>query len=364
MNTENKKTTDRSFAAPQLHLSVSPHVRSSLSVKTIMTAVLIALAPSFIASIVFFRGAAALLTIVCVATAVGAEYVANIIMKRDQTIGDLSAALTGLLVAFNLSPSVPLWMAALGSIFAIVVAKMVFGGLGCNFVNPALAGRVFLLASYPAPMTAFPATAFGSISGITTGAVEAVTQTTSSAASLDAISSATPLAAIKHALADGGCAVGGAASALKNLFWGNVGGCIGETSAFALLIGGIFLIAISAVDVRIPLAYIFTVFALFWLVDSGGGFDAKALVIPTFHILGGGLFLGAFFMATDPVTSPITPRGRLIFGIGCGVLTFVIRKYGGYPEGVSFAILLMNLVVPLIDRYTRPAIYGEVKKRG
>jgi electron transport complex protein RnfD len=307
---------------------------------------------------------AVLITAVCIISAVASESAANLILKKSQSAGDLSAVVTGMLVAFNVSPSLPLWMAALGSVFAIVVAKMVFGGLGCNFINPALAGRAFLVASYPAPMTNFPPTKFGSINGLGEAA-SAGSSATPAGSGVAAVSSATPMGAIKSAFADGSYAAADFAAALKDLFFGNVGGCIGETSALALLIGGIFLIAIRAVDIRIPLAYIATVFVLFWIANgTGTHFTAGALVAPTFHILGGGLFLGAFFMATDPVTSPITPRGRVIFGIGCGLLVFVIRKYGGYPEGVSYSILLMNLVVPLIDRCTRPAIYGEVKKRG
>ena len=405
-----KPAAAKAFEPPRLHLSASPHVRSPLSVTKVMLAVIIALIPALAAAVIFFGASAAKLTAVCVVSAVAAEAVANLLLRRGQSIGDLSAVITGILVAFNLPPSLPLWMAALGSVFAIIVAKMVFGGLGCNFINPALAGRAFLVASYPAPMTAYPATVFGSVNGLAgnvldvaapaaapaadavSAATPAVADTISSAADslvdtltaafstaadavssatsatsgsiVDAVSSATPLAAIKYAFAANSFNAGDFSTALADLFIGNVGGCIGETSALALLVGGIFLMAIRAVDVRIPLTYILTVFALFWIANgTGTHFTVNSLIAPTFHILGGGLFLGAFFMATDPVTSPITPRGRILFGVGCGILTFVIRKYGGYPEGVSFSILLMNLTVPLIDRYTRPAIYGEVKKR-
>jgi electron transport complex protein RnfD len=347
-------------------------MRSGLTVPKIMLAVIIALTPAFIASVIFFGLSALMLTAVCIAAAVAAEHVCNLVMQRNQFVLDYSAVVTGMLVAFNVSPSLPLWMAALGSIFAIVVAKMVFGGLGCNLINPALAGRAFLVTSYPAEMTRFPATNFGSINGLegalsTEGLIDGATSATSAAAAaaVDAISSATPLSAIKYAFADGSYNAAVYSQGLMDSFLGNVGGCIGETSALALLLGGIFLVAIRVIDVRIPLTYIITAFALFWIANgTGGHFTADALIAPTFHILGGGLFLGAFFMATDPVTSPITPRGRIIFGVGCGILTFVIRKYTGYPEGVSFSIMLMNLVVPLIDRYTRPTIYGEVKKHG
>jgi len=406
----------KAFDPPFLHLSTSPHIRSNLTVSMVMMAVIAAMVPALAASVIFFGVRAALLAAVCVAAAVITECFANLILKKGQTIGDLSAVVTGILVALNLPPSLPLWMAALGSVFAIAVAKMVFGGLGCNFINPALAGRAFLVASYPAPMTSYPPTLFGSVNGLAVKAApaasDAVTSATSSAAAqvpavadsvtgtagamadsladtaalaasklavaassvadtvsvaaasaIDAVSSATPLYVIKHVFAKNAYNPGDFSPALKSLFFGNVGGCIGETSALALLIGGIFLMSIRAIDFRIPFAYIFTVFALFWLANGTGTFfTVESLIAPTFHILAGGLFLGAFFMATDPVTSPITPLGRLIFGMGCGALTFTIRKYGGYPEGVSFSILLMNLVVPLIDRCTRPKIYGEVKK--
>jgi electron transport complex protein RnfD len=409
----------RTFDPPFLHLSMAPHIRSGLTVPMVMLAVVGAMMPALAASIIFFGVNAALLAAVCVAATVVAECAANLILRKRQTAGDFSAVVTGLLVAFNLPPTLPLWMAALGSVFAIVVAKAVFGGLGCNFINPALAGRAFLVASYPAPMTSYPHTLFGSVNGLAIktadalpNAISAATTATSApapvdsvatavtvaadsvagaadtaasglaavaatvadtasaaaasaASAIDAVSSATPLYVIKHVFSANAYKPGDFSPALKELFFGNVGGCIGETSTLALLIGGVFLICIRAIDFRIPFAYIFTVFALFWLANGTGTFfTADSLITPTFHILGGGLFLGAFFMATDPVTSPITPLGRFLFGMGCGALTFTIRKYGGYPEGASFSILLMNLVVPLIDRCTRPKIFGEVKKHG
>jgi electron transport complex protein RnfD len=237
-------------------------------------------------------------------------------------------------------------MVAIGSVFAVGVAKMAFGGLGSNFINPALAGRAFLMASYPSAMTRFAPTTFGSISGI------------------DALSSATPLAHFKTAMAEGSFQALDFQEALKELFLGNVGGCLGETSALALLIGGVLLLYKRIIKLRIPLFYIGTVFLLSWLFNGTGDFfTSGAIIVPFYQILAGGLFLGAFFMATDMVTTPITPRGKMIFAIGCGLLTFVIRKFGGYPEGVSYSILIMNLFVPLIERYTRPGIYGEVKRR-
>jgi electron transport complex protein RnfD len=357
----------RPFDPPFLHLSTSPHIRSGRTVPKLMLAVIAAMVPAFASSVIFFGVNAAMLAAVCVSAAVAAECVANLVLRKPQSAGDFSAVVTGLLVAFNLPPSLPLWMAALGSVFAIIVAKMVFGGLGCNFINPALAGRAFLVASYPAPMTNFPPTLFGQVNGLVDTVSGATAHAPLAAAdavpsAIDAVSSATPLGVIKHVFAANSYNAFDFAPALKSLFLGNVGGCIGETSALALLIGGIFLMAVRAIDFRIPLAYILTVFALFWLANGTGTFfTVDSLIAPAFHVLAGGLFLGAFFMATDPVTSPITPLGRLLFGMGCGALTFTIRKYGGYPEGVSFSILLMNLVAPLIDRCTKPKVFGEVK---
>lgn len=348
-----EQTTAPKIVVPELHLSSSPHVRAGVTVPKVMLIVILAMIPAFAASVAFYGFRAIILTVASVAAAVGTEWLINHFLKRPQTIGDFSAAVTGILVAFNLPPDIPFWMAIVGSAFAIGVAKMVFGGLGGNFINPALAGRAFLMANWPAAMTSFSAPAFGNIDGLS-----------SATAGVDGVSAATPLGAIKTAFTEGTYQTAHFADGLKELFLGNVGGCIGETSALALLLGGLFLLAIRVVDFRIPLSYIATVFLLFWVANgSGSHFTLSSLVTPTYHVLAGGLMLGAFFMATDMVTSPITPKGRILFGIGCGVLTFVIRKYGGYPEGVSYSILLMNLVVPLIDRYTRPTIYGEVVKR-
>jgi electron transport complex protein RnfD len=247
-------------------------------------------------------------------------------------------------------------MVVLGSAFSIGIAKMAFGGLGCNFINPALAGRAFLMASYPAAMTTFIAPKFGSSDGLS-----AITSSSSSI--MDAISSATPLANFKQAMANGSFQALDFQDALHNLFIGNVAGCLGETSTLALLIGAIILWYKRIIGFRTPIIYIGVVFILYWLFNgSGEYFTSSAIIIPFYQILSGGLFLGAIFMATDMVTSPITPKGKIFFALGCGLLTFVIRKFGGYPEGVSYSILLMNLFVPLIERYTRPKIYGEVKK--
>ena len=345
---EKQKDTSVEAGIPLLlHLSSSPHVRHSESVSNIMLWVIIALIPACIASFLFFGWYALFLTCVGISAAVVTEWaIVRFLLKRESSIGDYSAIITGMLLAYNVPASLPWWMVALGSVFAIGVAKMAFGGLGSNFINPALAGRAFLMASYPAAMTNFSAPRFGAISG------------------LDGISGATPLAHFKQAIADGSFQPLDFQDALYNLFIGNVGGSLGETSVLALLIGAMILWYKRIIGFSIPVAYIGTVFILYWFFNGTGElFTTGALIIPFYQILSGGLFLGALFMATDMVTSPITPKGKLVFGLGCGLLTFVIRKFGGYPEGVSYSILLMNLFVPHIERYTRPVIYGKVAAR-
>ena len=339
----NNKTAEEKVEL--LHISTSPHIRHPGSVPKVMMWVMIALVPSIIASYLFFGWRAIFLTCVGITSAVLTEWLVTLLMKKPSTIRDFSAVITGILLAFNVPPSLPWWMVAIGAAFAIGVAKMAFGGLGGNFINPALAGRAFLMASYPAAMTSFTAPKLGTISG------------------LDGITSATPLAHFKISMMNGSFQALDFQDALYNLFTGNVGGCIGETSAIALLLGAMILWYKRIIGFAIPLFYIGTVFVLFWLFNGTGDlFTSGAIIIPTYQVLAGGLLLGAFFMATDMVTSPITPNGKIVFGIGCGVLTFVIRKFGGYPEGVSYSILLMNLLVPLIEKYTRPRIYGRVKK--
>jgi electron transport complex protein RnfD len=229
---------------------------------------------------------------------------------------------------------------------------LAFGGLGNNIMNPALAGRAFLLASFPTAMTYFTKPLTGTINGLSN--------------SIDAISSATPLAAIKLSVTNGTFQALDFQGALGNLFIGNVGGCIGETSVIALLLGAVYLLYKRIIGFAIPLSYMLTVYILFWIFNgiSSNPFTSDALIISTYHVFAGGLVLGAFFMATDMVTSPISTKGRIVFGVCCGVLTYCIRKFGGYPEGVSYSILIMNLFVPLIDRYIRPKIYGKVVKNG
>lgn len=305
-------------------MSSSPHVRSSESTRRIMIDVIIALVPATACGVYFF-GLNALWTVLAsVAAAVGAEALIQLIMKRKVTALDGSAALTGLLLALNLPPSVPLWIPIIGSVFGIAIVKQAFGGIGSNFLNPALAARAFLMVSWMPIMTTWTMP-------------------------VDAVSSATPLAALK---------MGGAQlSPYLDMAIGNVGGCIGETSAIALLLGGLYLIARRVIDPSIPVVYIGTVALFTFVAGPTGLFTGDAL----YHILAGGLMLGAFFMATDYTTSPMSIKGKILFALGCGVLTSVIRLWGGYPEGVSYSILLMNLAVPLINKAFKPKRFGVVK---
>jgi len=309
-------------------VSSSPHIRSGETTQRIMLDVIIALMPALFAGVFYFGFRTLTITVTAVVFAVAAEVVMQKILGKPVTVNDLSAVVTGILIAFNVPATLPLWIVAVGSIFAIAVAKQCFGGLGYNFINPALAARAMLLASWPVRMTAW----------VAPGA--------------DAVSTATPLAIAKSGVE----AAGQALPSIWDLFVGNIGGCIGETSALALLIGGAYLVYRKVISPRIPAVYIATV-AVFAFLFSG--FDAYMSV---YHILAGGLFLGAIFMATDYATSPMSKKGQIIFAIGCGFLTSVIRFYGGYPEGVSYSILIMNVATPLIDKFTMPKKFGEVKK--
>ncbi len=308
-------------------VSSSPHIRSGESTKRIMIDVVIALLPALVAGICFFGLKALWLTMVSVGFAVATEVVMQKIMKKPVTIKDFSAVVTGILLAFNVPVTLPLWMLAIGAIFAIALVKQCFGGVGYNFVNPALAARAMLFASWPVDMTSW----------VKPG--------------IDAVTTATPMAILK------GTEATGVLPSVWNMFVGNIGGCIGETSALALLIGGLYLLYRKVISPRIPLTYIATVGVLTLLFS---GFD---LTIVPYHLFGGGLFLGAIFMATDYSSSPMTAKGQIIFALGCGLLTSVIRFYGGYPEGVSYSILLMNIATPLIDRFTLPRKFGGVKAR-
>lgn len=310
-------------------VSGTPHVRSKESIQSIMRDVIIALIPATAAGIFFFGIPALILIAVSIVACVFFEWLYQKLMKKTVTISDLSAVVTGLLLAMNLPASAPIWVPIVGAAFAIIFAKQLFGGLGQNFINPALAGRAFLLASYPTEMTSW--TAPVGFSGA------------------DAVAVATPLATLKTgAMPD--------ASLTDVILGTNIGGCIGETCAVALIIGGIYLLVKHVISWRIPVLYILTVFVLTAAIGR------KGLRVPVYEIFTGGLMLGAFFMATDYASSPVTPKGQIIFAIGCGVITTLIRIFGGYPEGVSYSILIMNLAVPLIERFTEPKIFGALPK--
>jgi electron transport complex protein RnfD len=335
---------------PVLHVSTGPHIRQAESVPTIMLSVLGALVPALAASAIFFGTHALGLIAACAISAAGTEALLCFAFRKAQTVGDFSAVVTGTLLACTLPPYCPLWVGALGGVFAVAVVKMPFGGLGHSLVNPALAARAFLLLSYPAAMSAYCAPMHGTLSGLSKG--------------LDGVSAATPLVYFKSAMASANFNALDLQDALPNLFWGNVGGSLGATSAAALVLGAIFLFYKGIIRFRVSFSFLGTVFCLFWLFNrTGAFFTTEAFIVPIYQVLSGGVLIGAFFMATDPVTSPVTQRGMIIFGAGCGLLTFGIRSFGGYPEGVGFAILLMNLCVPVIDRFSRPRRFGEVKKR-
>ena len=319
----------------KLIVSSSPHMVTKTDTSKIMGTVLIALLPAFAVGIYQFGFRVVTLTAVFVASCVLFEYLYNKITKKPQTVGDLSAVLTGVLLAFNCPSSLPYEIAIVGSFAAIVVIKQLFGGIGQNLVNPAVTARVFMFIAFATPMTSWP-TPRG---GHATGAV------------VDATTSATPLGVLSHgSFAD----VYNDGFTKMDLFLGNVGGCIGEVSALAILIGGLFLIWKKVISPIIPVTFIATVFVLglIW-----GGFDGAL-----FHILAGGLMLGAFFCATDYVTSPTLPLGKVIFGIGCGLFTMLIRIFASYPEGVSVAILLMNILTPYIDKICEKRMYKLPKK--
>lgn len=303
------------------HVSSSPHVRSKDTTERIMLYVIIALLPTTLFGIYNFGYRALILILVTIASCVASEWIFNKIVHKKQTINDLSAVVTGLLLALNLPATLPWWEAVLGGVFAIVVVKCMFGGLGQNFMNPALGARCFLLIAFAANMTNF---------------------------TIDSYTGATPLAAMRN----------GDPVNTMDMLIGRTAGTIGETSAIAILIGTIFLILMGVIDLRIPASYIIT-FIVFMLLFSGHGADWTYI---TAQLCGGGLMLGAFFMATDYVTSPITPMGQIIFGICCGIFTGLFRCFGANAEGVSFAIILSNILVPMIEKYTVPRAFGMVKE--
>ncbi len=334
MNTENQPE--------KFLISSSPHAHAGSSVERIMLDVLIALTPAFVAACYFFGMQAVRLTGVCVATCLITEWVCRKLMKRANTLSDLSAAVTGVLLALNLPPALPTWMAIAGSVFAIAICKQIFGGLGYNVFNPALAARAFMLISFTGAMTLWSSSDW--VSSLAASAVDATT-------------GATPLGMIKEALQAGAPLPKFTLATIAKLFTGNINGCIGETSALALLIGGAYLLYRKVITWHIPAAFVGTVFAYACILYV---LNPESAALPHIHVISGGLLLGALFMATDMTTSPVTKRGMLIFGIGCGIVTMVIRtvKTGAFPEGVSFAILFMNALTPLINRGCRNKVFG------
>ena len=319
----------------ELTISSSPHMHSPVTTKTIMRDVLIALLPALVGSVVFFGFRALMVTMVSVASCVFFEWLWCRLMKCDDKTYDLSAAVTGMLLAFVCPPTIAYWMIVLGALFAIILVKMFFGGIGKNFVNPALAGRAFMF-SWPVAMSTWVKVGFENAAGLL--------DTT------DAVTAATPLSFMHQGqLPD---------VTIGEAFLGNVGGCIGETSALLLLIGFVYLLYRKVLTARIPFAYIGTVAVLTFLFPMGH----DRVQWMAYQLFTGGLMLGALFMATDYVTSPVTKLGQIVYAIGCGVLTVLIRYFGGYNEGVSYAILVMNCCVVLLDRIGRPTKFGAPKK--
>ena len=306
----------------RLVVSPSPHDDNYMKTSEIMFNVCMALLPALSVGCCAFGFPALIVTAISVASCVLFEFLCRKLMKRDNTIGDLSAVVTGMILAMNLPSTVPLWIPIIGSFVAIVVVKQLFGGLGQNFANPAITARIVLMVSFPSIMTNWINPFFWH--------------------NPDAVTSATPLA----------LGEGDILPSYLDLFIGNTGGCIGETSALALLIGGLYLIARKIINLATPIAFIGTVALLSFIAGDN----------PLYQILSGGLFLGAFFMATDYATTPISTKGKIVFGIGCGIITFVIRHFGSFPEGVSFSILLMNVLTPYIEQLTRTKIFGAKKE--
>lgn len=332
MTDNNESKTN--FKPSVLVVSHAPHINGGDTVSGIMLDVIIALMPALIAGTFVFGMRALIVALTCVISCTASEYIWCKILKIPNSTGDLSASVTGLLLALNLPASLPLWMAVIGSVFAIIIVKQFFGGLGHNFMNPALGARAFLMASWALAMTRWyaPGTALP-LFGVP-----------------DAVTSATPLAAANTA----------ERFSYMTLFLGNYGGCIGETSALAILIGAAYLVIRRVIRLRVPLIFIGTVAVGAWIFGGSGGLFTGD---PLYQVLSGGLMLGAFFMATDYTTSPTTPKGQIVFALGCGIITVLIRIWGGYPEGVSYSILLMNVAAPLIERLTAPKRYGSVREK-
>lgn len=316
--------TNKNVQSEKLYrVSLAPYLRSKSTTQKMMLDVIIAMLPALAASIYFFGMNALMLTVVSVISCVVAEVFMQKLFKKKVTVSDLSAVITGILLAFNLPASAPWWMPVFGGFFAICIVKQIFGGIGSNFMNPALAARAAIMASWPGLITNYVGP--------------------------DGVASATPLQLMKAGAA-------GELPSLMDMAIGNIGGVIGETCSILLVLGGIYLIVKKVIDWKIPCLYILTTTVLL------AAFGVDISLLP-YHILGGGLILGAFFMATDFVTCPVTPNGRIIFAIGCGIITAIIRVYGGMAEGVSYAIILMNTATPLIESLTTPKVFGEVKSK-
>ncbi len=322
----------------ELYLSSSPHIHSGETTDKVMRAVIYSLLPACGVAIYFFGLPALLVLLTCTFGCVATEAICNRLFGSKLSIADGSAALTGILLALNMPPNSPWWLALLGAVIAIVVGKQVYGGLGYNPFNPALVARVVLLVSFPVHMTSW-------------------TTPSPLGSGIDAVTTATPLGEWKTAVMLTGKLPENFSAGMGDYFVGNMAGSLGEVSALALLLGAAYLFWKKIISWHVPLTFLLTVVVfsgLFWLVDP------SRYPNPLFHLLTGGLILGVFFMATDMVTSPVTGKGMIIFGFGCGLVTVLIRLFGGYPEGVSFAILLMNAATPLIDRYTRPRVFGTL----
>lgn len=328
------------------YVTSSPHLRDNRSVATVMRDVIIALTPALLGSLLFFSYRALVIVGISVVSCVVFEFLYNMLLKKKQTVGDLSAVVTGILLGFNIPVTAPVWLVVIGAAFAILIAKMLYGGIGKNIVNPALAGRVFLMLCFSDKMT-------GWISA--NSALNHTVKGLPLFSNVDVVSTATPLSYLKN----------GDASIIHNIplssaFLGTVGGCIGETSAILLIIGGVYLLYKKVITWHIPAAYLGTVALVTFLFPSFS--DISRLEFMGYHLFSGGVMLAALFMATDYATSPVTPVGRLIYGAGCGLITVFIRYFGGYPEGASFAVLLMNFLTWFIDKNTIPTKFGGEKK--
>lgn len=320
-------------------ITSSPHIKSNEDTRSIMADVVIALIPAMCVSTFVFGPRAILMMLASVVACLAFETLYNKITKKQNTIGDLSAVVTGVLLSFVVPVTLPIWMLVVGDGVAMIFAKGLFGGLGKNFINPALAGRAFLMASWPVAMTTWvlPHSGIGVLFPSIT----------------DANTGATPMAILKGTAQE-------ELPSLLNMFLGQIGGSMGEVSSLALLIGGIYLLFRKVINIHIPAAYILTVAILTFLVPTAGLSNVNSMF---YNLFGGGLMLGAIFMATDYVTSPVSKKGQVVFGIGCGLLTFMIRRWGGYPEGVCYSIMIMNCTVWLIDKYTRPTKFGAPAKQ-